>query len=70
MAPTILIKFCGLIVHPKPNNVVLANFPEKIPETKKKINFFPSPKAGPNQLIKLVQTLYLAFSCKYLDPFS
>ena len=35
MAPTILIKFCGLIVHLKPNNVILVNFPRKIPETGK-----------------------------------
>ena len=41
MAPTILIKFCGLIVHSKPNNVILANFLGKIPETGKIfLNFF------------------------------
>ena len=42
MAPTILIKFCGLIVHSKPNNVILANFPEKIPETRKTVFNFLS----------------------------
>ena len=47
---TILIKFCGLIVHSKPNNVILANIPGKIHETGKiYFNFFPSPNAGPHQ---------------------
>ena len=41
MAPTILIKFCGLIVHSKPNNMILSAFAEKIPETGKIFfNFF------------------------------
>ena len=35
MAPTILIKFCGLIEHSKPNNMTLTAFPGKIPETRK-----------------------------------
>ena len=49
MAPTILIKFCVLIVYSKLNNVILANFPGKIPETGKIFFkfFFPSPNAGP-----------------------
>ena len=29
MAATILIKFCGLMVHSKPNNVILESFPGK-----------------------------------------
>ena len=48
MAPTIFIKFCGLIVHSKPNNLILENFPGKIPETGKIfVKSFPSPNAGP-----------------------
>ena len=49
IAPTILIKFCGLIVHSKPNNVILANFPGKIPESGKIFLkfFFPYPNAVP-----------------------
>ena len=49
MVPTILIKFCGSIVHLKPNNMILANFPGKIPETGN-IFFksFPSSNAGLN----------------------
>ena len=35
MVPTILIKFCGFIVHSKPNNMTQSAFPEKIPETEK-----------------------------------
>ena len=35
MAPTILIKFCGFIVHVKPNNMALSAFPGKILETRK-----------------------------------
>ena len=35
ISPTILIKFCGLIVHSKNNSVILANSPGKIPETGK-----------------------------------
>ena len=69
MAPTILIKFCGLIVHSKPNNVMLANFPGKIPETGK-IYFkcFPSPNAGPkpthqsrsNSICRILLQIFLA----------
>ena len=48
MALTILIKFCGFIVHSKPNNMTLSAFPEKIPETGKfYFNFFPTLNAGP-----------------------
>ena len=56
MAPTILIKFCGFIVHSKPNNVILANFPGKIPETWKIsfLIFFRLLTQGLNQLINLV----------------
>ena len=35
MAPRILIKFCGFIVHPKPNNMTLSAFLGKIPENRK-----------------------------------
>ena len=70
MAPTILIKFCALIAHSKPNNVILANFPEKIPETVKiffKI-FFPSPNVGPepthqsrsNSIYRILLQIFLA----------
>ena len=50
MAPTILIKFCGFIVHSKPNNMALLDFPGKIPETGKiYCNFFSSPNSGPKR---------------------
>ena len=40
MALTILIKFCGFIVHSKPNNMTLSAFPGEIPATRKiVINF-------------------------------
>ena len=45
MAPTILIKFCGFIVHSKPNNMTLSAFPGKIPVTR--FFFYPSPKLAP-----------------------
>ena len=51
MAPTVLIKFFGLIVHSRPKNMVLSTFPEKIPETEKNIFYFsvwPSPNGAPN----------------------
>ena len=56
MAPTKLIKFCGFIVHSKPNNMILSDFPGKIAETeKKKKNFnfsmLPSPNVAPNPTI-------------------
>ena len=48
MVSTILIKFCRLIVYSKPNNVILANYPEKSLKLVKYIfNFFPSPNLGP-----------------------
>ena len=48
MAPTILIKFCGLTVHSKPKNMTLSAFPEKIPETRKLVfNFCSSPNVAP-----------------------
>ena len=48
MAPTILIKFCGFIVHSKHNNMTQSALPGKIPETGKiYFKFFPSPNAGP-----------------------
>ena len=69
MAPTILLKFCGLIVYSKPNNVILLNFPVKIPKTGKiYFNFFRLLTQGLNQLINLVQTRYIGFSCIYFYP--
>ena len=69
MAPTILIKFFGQIVHSKPNNMILANFPEKIPETGKIfLIFFRLVKQGLNQIINLIQNRYLGSSRKYLEP--
>ena len=51
MAITILIKFCGFIVHTKHNNMTLSAFPGKIPETGKiYFNFFSSPNAGPKRI--------------------
>ena len=49
MAPTILIKFCGFIVHSKPNIMTLSAFPGKIPETRKIaiLIFCPSPNVAP-----------------------
>ena len=49
MAPTILIKFRGFIVHSKHNNMTLSAFPEKksVKLEKYIFNFFPSPNAGP-----------------------
>ena len=48
MAKTILIKFCGFIVHSKPNNMTLSTFPGKIPETRKIVFIFcPSPNVAP-----------------------
>ena len=46
MAPTSLIKFCGFIVHSKPNSMTLSAFPGKIPETRKIVFNFLS--ASPN----------------------
>ena len=40
MAPMILIKCCGAIVHSKPNNVTLSAFPEKSLKLKKKFKSF------------------------------
>ena len=47
LAPTKSIKFCRFTVHSKPNNEILANFPEKSLKLEKKFNFFPSPNVGP-----------------------
>ena len=46
MAPKILIKCCGFIVHSKPN-MTLSAFPEKIPDTRKIVFNFLSV-ASPN----------------------
>ena len=40
---TILIKFCGFIVHSNLNNMILSAIPGKIPETKKNFFFYQSP---------------------------
>ena len=56
-------------LHSKPNNVILANFPEIIPETKKHFfNFFPCPNAGPkathqsrpNSIYRILLQIFLA----------
>ena len=48
MAPKTLIKLGGLIVHSKPNNMILSAFHGKIPETGKNIfKKFSSPNVGP-----------------------
>ena len=48
MALTILFKFCGFIVHSKPNNMTLSAFPRKIPETRKIVfKFSKSAKIAP-----------------------
>ena len=48
MAPTILIKFCGFIVHSKPNNMILSAFAGKIPVTRKIIyNFLSVANVAP-----------------------
>ena len=48
------------------NNVILANFPGKIPETGKiYLNFFRPLSQGLTRLINLVETRYIGFSCKY-----
>ena len=68
LALTALIKFCGFIVHSKPNNVILANFPGKIPETGKHfLNLFRLQTQGLIQLINLVQTRHIGLSYKYLQ---
>ena len=47
MATRILIKFCGFIVHSKPNNMTLSALPGKIPETRKIVlNFCRSPNVA------------------------
>ena len=69
MAPTKLIKFCGFTVHSKPNNVTLPAFPEKIPETEKKLTFLYDRRLTQRitQLMDLVQFRYLGPPCKYLN---
>ena len=48
MAPTILIKFCGFIVHSNPKNMALSAFPGKILLTKKIfLIFYSSPYVAP-----------------------
>ena len=49
MTPRIFIKFCGFVVHSKPKNMALSDFPEKI-LVNRKIFFFifyPSPNVAP-----------------------
>ena len=69
MSPTILITFCGLMVHSKPNNMILANLPGKIPATGKIFfNFFSSPNAGlkpslqsrSNSIYRILLQIFLA----------
>ena len=52
MAPTILIKFCGLIVHSKPNNVKLTHFPAKIPK--------PTHQSRSNSIYTILLQIFLA----------
>ena len=61
MARTILIKFCGLIAHSKPNNVILSAFPEKIPEPEKNLTFLCDRRLTERltQLTNLIQFRYL-----------
>ena len=71
MAPTILIKFCGFIVHSKHNNMTLSAFPGKIRETGKIYFyfFFRLLMQSLNQFINLVQNRHLGSSRKCLEPF-
>ena len=70
MAPTILIKFSGFIVHSKTSNMPLSALPGKIPETGKMYLkfFFRLLTQGLNQSTDLVQIRYLRSSSKYLEP--
>ena len=48
MAPMILIKFCGFIVHSNPKNMALLAFPGKILLTRKIFfNLLSAPNVGP-----------------------
>ena len=69
IALTIFIKFCGLMVHSKPNNMIPANLPGKIPVTAKIfLNFFSSPNAGlkpslqsrSNSIYRILLQIFLA----------
>ena len=51
MTPRILTKFCGLIAHSIPKNMILSAFPGKIPEIVKIfLIFFQSPNIGPKSV--------------------
>ena len=71
MAPTKLIKFCGFTVHSKPNNLILSTFPEKIPETEKKLTFLCDRRLTEHltQLTNLVQFRYLGPPANIAIPF-
>ena len=71
MAPTKLIKFCGLTVHSKPNNVTLSAFPEKIPEIEKKNLTFvcASPNGAHNSTDQSHPISISRAPCKYLHYF-
>ena len=47
MAPMILIKFCGFIVHSKTNNMALSAFPGKILTRKLFLNFLSARNVAP-----------------------
>ena len=68
MAPTKLIKFCGFTVHSKPNSVTLSAYPEKIPETGKKIISLCDRRLTKRLtlLINIVQIRYPGPPWKYL----
>ena len=70
MAPTILIKFCGLIDHSKPNNVVLSAFPGRI-LVNRKIFFFifyPSPNVAPKPTDQCSSNSIFRVACNCLQP--
>ena len=69
MTPTILVKFCGFIVHSKPNNMKLSAFPGKIPETGKIVfNFLSvaSPNVAPKPTDQSRSYSISRSPCKYL----
>ena len=69
MALTILFKFCGFIVHSKPNNTTLSAFPGKIPETRKTVLIVcPSAKITPKPTDQSCSNRYMESLCKYLLP--
>ena len=77
MALKIFIQFCGFIEHSQPNNVIIVNFPGKIPETGKIVfKFFPSLNAGPkptheshsNSIYRIFLQIFLAIIFVFFSP--